>query len=67
MARSGWHASAWDIRFGNHQDVLSPNVYHKLCGLLRSRGIHFLWMGVPCETWSRARRPGRGPPPLRSD
>eukprot|EP00974_Lingulodinium_polyedra_P098044 9503793-Lingulodinium_polyedra.AAC.1 len=24
-------------------------------------------MGVPCETWSRARRPGSGPPPLRSD
>ena len=26
-----------------------------------------LWIGIPCCTWSRARRPGAGPPPLRSD
>jgi len=35
---------------------------------LRSGRVCFLWLAIPCSSWSRARRnDGRGPGPLRDD
>ena len=34
---------------------------------IRQGHYHFLWFGVCCATFSRARRLGGGPPPLRSN
>ena len=32
-----------------------------------TKPILFVWFGVPCQSWSRARRFDFGPPPLRDD
>ena len=56
-----------DIRWHLKNDLLSPSVQRRIRGWIRSGLICAVWMGTPCNSFSRARdRPG-GPPPLRSD
>ncbi len=56
-----------DIRWHLKNDLLSPSVQSRIRGWIRSGLICAVWMGTPCNSFSRARdRPG-GPPPLRSD
>ena len=56
-----------DIRWHLKNDLLSSSVQSRIRGWIRSGLICAVWMGTPCNSFSRARdRPG-GPPPLRSD
>ena len=68
FSRCGLEAEAWDIEYGEACDLVKEcNVQH-IISLLRTGVIVFLWLGIPCNTWSRARRFDRhGPPPLRDD
>ena len=57
----------FDIRWHLKNDLLSQSVQRRIRGWIRSGLIVAVWMGPPCNSFSRARdRPG-GPPPLRSD
>ena len=56
-----------DIRRHLKNDWISNSVQRRIRGWIRSGLIAAVWMGTPCNSFSRARdRPG-GPPPLRSD
>ena len=65
--RLGFSARTFDIDQGVDQDILDDAAFASICDLIKRHQISFLWLGIPCCTWSRARRPGGGPPPLRSD
>ena len=49
--------------------LISPRgVSRYILKLLRSGKIAYVWLGTPCNRWSRSRRnDGRGPGPLRDD
>jgi len=52
--------------FPSH-NVLNPDVAHYLLNLISSGRVQFVWLGMPCTTFSKARRwDGLGPPPLRT-
>jgi len=56
-----------DIRWHLENDLLSIRVQQKVQGWIRAGMIAAVWIGTPCNSFSRARdRPG-GPPPLRSN
>ena len=57
----------WDIINGSNFDLLHRGVANRLKDHVKSGHLKFLWLGIPCVTVSRARRPGGGPPPLRSN
>lgn len=64
----GINAHALDILTDPLDDVLSPKVKFKIFDLVKRGIILFVWIGMPCTTFSVARRhDGVGPPPLRSD
>ena len=51
--------------FPNH-DVLQKNVEWKIVDWIQKGRICFIWLGMPCTTFSRARKlDGLGPGPLR--
>lgn len=53
--------------FSSH-DVLDKRVEHSIVHFIRSGRVKFVWLGMPCTTFSRARRDdGLGPGPLRTD
>ena len=53
--------------FPSH-NVLLPDIEHRISYYIRSGRVQLVWMGMPCTTFSRARRcDGLGPGPLRSD
>lgn len=57
-----------DIMRGCTDDVLNKHVQCKIFSLVTSGKVLFVWIGMPCTTFSRARQhDGIGPPPLRSD
>ena len=57
-----------DILHGPSHDVLDPHVQALIFQLIRRNRVKFIWIGMPCTTFSIARRnDGLGPPPLRSD
>ena len=67
MVKQGVRCAAWDIEYNARCNVLDKDV---LCHLLRfivGRKIALVWFGMPCQSWSRARRFDGGPPPLRDD
>ncbi|CAE8634396.1 unnamed protein product [Polarella glacialis] len=68
VAEAGLDAEGWDIDNGEQFDMLLSVNVSRLKSLLRSGFIKFLWMGMPCSSWSRARRNNnKGPGPLRDD
>lgn len=55
-----------DICLFPSHNVLDPLVHQYIRNLMFSGRILLLWLGMPCTTFSRARRnDGRGPGPLR--
>ncbi len=66
-ARHGFHATTLDIADSPLQDILRDDCFAALVASIRQKRVSLLWLAVPCATWSRARRPGIGPPQLRSD
>ena len=67
LVKKGFSCKTFDITDDPSQDILDDKAFASLCQLVRSGRLKFVWIGIPCCTWSRARRPGWGPPPLRSD
>ena len=52
--------------FPSH-NVLLPSVENKIRFWIESKRIFFIWLGMPCTTFSKARKnDGLGPGPLRS-
>lgn len=57
-----------DICLFPSHDVLDVNVEHRILNWIRAGVILFVWLGMPCTSFSRARKfDGLGPPPLRTD
>ncbi len=57
----------WDVNFGPQYDLLVPSNRRLIVGWLRSRRIKAGHLGVPCNSFTRARDNPPGPPPLRSN
>lgn len=57
-----------DVCHGPQFDLTSPKIQKQLLKLVASGQVAYVWLGTPCNSWSRARRnDGKGPGPLRDD
>ena len=57
-----------DIGHGPQFDLSIRRIQQEIFSLIHSGAVKYVWMGTPCNSWSRARRwDGRGPGPLRDD
>ena len=66
--QQGFATISIDINFGKGCDLLRESVLHKLLSFLKSQRCVLVWLGMPCTSWSRARKHDNvGPPPLRDD
>ena len=64
----GYRAEAWDIMFGEECDLTKVSTLNSILHRISTGEIFYVHIGLPCNTWSRARRnDGRGPGPLRDD
>ena len=64
----GRYTLAVDKSYGHGGDLLDDEVFQKLCWTVSLGAVSWLHLGLPCETWSRARKhDGQGPPPMRDD
>jgi hypothetical protein len=62
----GFYAFPIDICIAEHHNLLDTCVEHDILHLLQSGRVSFLWLGMPCTSFSRARKwDGLGPGPLR--
>lgn len=66
-AAVGFYALALDIEYGSNCDLLRPGVEAFLFNFLSTHDVALVWFGLPCSSWSRARKHDGGPPPLRDD
>ena len=57
----------WDVNFGPEYDLLVPGNRRLILGWLRSGRIKGGHLGLPCNSFTRARDNPPGPPPLRSN
>jgi hypothetical protein len=64
----GYGTIEFDLRKGPQYDLTSPAVLNVLQGWITSGVIACVWIGVPCSTWSLARRGKAGRPggPIRT-
>ncbi|CAE7380279.1 gag-pol [Symbiodinium natans] len=68
LKRLGIPCEAWDIDYGEACNVLTPKVAAVLLHRIAKGEFSAVHLGMPCITWSRARRDdGRGPRALRDD
>ena len=68
LAALGWKSEAWDRADNKHNDFTRIDILEQLASRIARRHFHAVFVGLPCNTWSRARKnDGQGPPPLRSD
>ena len=67
LQREGLPAYAVDTCIFPSHNVLLPSVENKIKFWIVSQRIFFIWFGMPCTTFSKARKhDGLGPGPLRS-
>ena len=61
--RKGWGCICFDISHGPHHDLLNPVVQSVIRSWIHAGLIAFVWLGTPCNSWSRARHDinGGGP------
>lgn len=64
---TGWLVLLWDITLGPEYDLTKRSNQHLLFNWVRSGLIVGAHLGLPCNSFSRARDQPGGPPPLRSD
>ena len=64
---TGWLVLLWDITLGPEYDLTKRSNQHLLLNWVRSGLIVGAHLGLPCNSFSRARDQPGGPPPLRSD
>lgn len=67
LVSRGFRVAAWDIDYNSGCDVLRREVTQNILSFLRQKSVVFVWFGMPCQSWSRARRWDGGPEPLRDD
>ena len=63
----GLHCLPLDICISPEHDVLDATVEHCIFNWIRGRRVKFVWIGMPCTSFSAARKADLvGPGPLRS-
>jgi hypothetical protein len=68
LSEVGVSCQVWDIIDSPHCDILVTRNRKRLEAELRAGSILLLFAGLPCQSWSIARKhDGVGPPPLRDD
>ena len=67
MAMHGFNVIAYDVEYGCHCELLSKKVLKSLWRFIKTHDVVLVWMGMPCQSWSRARKWDGGLPPLRDD
>lgn len=67
MSKKGFRCAAWDIEYNSGCNILDPAVIKALWKFILQHHVVLIWLGMPCQSWSRARRWDGGPPPLRDD
>lgn len=67
LAKAGFRVAAWDVSYNVGCDVLEEAVLSHLLRFCVDKRVVLVWFGMPCQSWSRARRWDGGPPPLRDD
>ena len=67
VARNGRWALCWDVAFGEEYNLLIASRQQLVRGWVASGLVAGIHMGLPCESFTRARDHGPGPPPLRSN
>jgi len=68
FARLGMPAEGLDIEHGPAGNLLHSEVFQRVEAAILNGVVAVMHLGMPCTTWSRARRwDGRGPCPLRDD
>jgi len=69
--RLGWIAESWELDRDESEDVLLKHNTRVIFDAVVHGKVEFIWIGIPCSSWSRARRGNplkKGfPPPLRGD
>ena len=60
-AEAGYRAIAYDIQFGRSCDVLNDAVVSSIVRFISRHSVKLVWFGMPCQSWSRARRHDGGP------
>lgn len=66
LAQEGWLTLRWDVLDGEAYDLTKRSRQALLRGWLRAGYLRGFHGGFPCNSWSRARDRGGGPPRLRS-
>ena len=68
LSSVGFLVEAWDILFSPSCDLTKVSILNSILDRIRQNKIAYVHIGLPCSTWSRARRwDGKGPGPLRDD
>ena len=68
LAKEGFAAQSWEIARGPGNDFMVKKLRKKLEEEIEQGKVFFVWAGLPCGTWSRARRSdGKGPSAVRSN
>ena len=66
LQKMGVPTYAVDIDLFPSHNVLDPAVEHRILNWIANNRVMLVWLGMPCTTFSRARRyDGVGPTPLR--
>ena len=67
----GWRTESLELERSRGADALSTKMISMIIRRIRNGELGMVWLGIPCSSWSRARRGkpgGKGfPPPLRGD
>ena len=67
LRKHGVKAFSIDICLFPSHDVLNIQLEHRVFNWIRKGRISFIWCGMPCTSFSRARKwDGRGPGPIRT-
>ena len=67
LCHHGFTVHAYDICWGSDGDILSPQVFAKILSAIKRQDFSVVHFGMPCESWSLARKWDGGPPPLRDN
>ena len=67
MLRRGILAFPIDVCIDSGHNLFDIHLQHKILHWINGRRVQFIWLGIPCTSFTRARKhDGLGPGPLRS-
>ena len=70
FASSGWTSESFELDRDPRENLLLPRNVRHVKFLIKGKMVDFVWIGIPCGSWSRARRAplkSKMPSPLRGD